>query len=407
MTFHVDIRQVVHSFSDALDLVGIDEVQHGKRVAAMAWTCGKAMQFAPPKLEKLYHASLLHDCGVSSTQVHRNLVTELDWSDSQAHCIRGEQLLKRCPVFSDLSLIIRYHHTHWQNLPPELEPDVALISNLIYLADRVDALIFQHGGSDILHSRQVILDTIKKYQGTFFETNMTGIFLDAAQYEVFWFTLDSRHLSRYIRKMEQKSKPQNVDKKTFFELAKIFAEIVDAKSPFTVEHSLGVARLSKFMGSLVGLSDDTLDMLEVAGLLHDLGKLNVPDEILEKPGPLTEEEKMIIMRHSFERYHILSSITGFEQIAQWAAFHHEALAGTGYPFHKDKKGLSVEARIVAVADVFQALAQNRPYREFFPLEKIFLTMEEMVANGTLDHQLVALTKTHAEECLKLAKGDEI
>jgi HD-GYP domain-containing protein (c-di-GMP phosphodiesterase class II) len=403
MTFQVDIRQVIHAFSDALDLVGIDEVQHGKRVAFMAWKCCKAMQFAPLEIEKVYHASLLHDCGVSSTQVHRNLVTELDWNDSQKHCIVGEQRLNRCRVLGDLSLIIRYHHTHWQDIPSELDPDIALISNLIFLTDRVDALIFQNGGIDILQKRQIIFDTIKKYQGVFFEARLADTFLDIAQCEVFWLMLDSQHLSRFIMEMEQKSKPQNVDKKTFLEIAIIFAEIVDAKSPFTVEHSLGVARLAKFIGSLVGLSDDTQDMLEVAGLLHDLGKLNVPDEILEKPGPLTEEERMVMMRHSFESYQILSRISGFVQISQWAAFHHEALTGTGYPFHKDKNGLSVEARIIAVADVFQALSQNRPYRDSLPLEKIFVILDEMVTNGTLDHQLVALTKTNSEQCLKQAK----
>lgn len=403
MTLQVDIRQVIHSFSDALDLVGIDEVQHGKRVAFMAWECGKAMKLDSAKMEKIYHASLLHDCGVSSTQVHRNLVTELDWSGSQEHCIRGEKLLKRCRLFSGLSLIIRYHHTHWQDLPSELDPDVALISNLIYLSDRADALIAQHGGSDILRTRHTVLDNIKKYRGVFFDTRLTDTFLDVANSEYFWLMLDSRHLGRFIMGMEQKSKPQDVDRNTFLEMAIIFAEIVDAKSSFTVKHSLGVARLAKFIGSLVGFSDDKLGMLEVAGLLHDLGKLNVPDEILEKPGPLTEEERMIMMRHSFESYQILSRISGFEQIAQWAAFHHESLAGTGYPFRKDKKGLSLEARTVAVADVFQALAQNRPYRDLLPPEKIFIIMDNKVAEGTLDPQLVALTKIHAEQCLRHAK----
>ena len=402
MTFQVDIRQVIHSLSDALDLVGIDEVQHGKRVAFMAWECGKAMKLDPVKMEKIYHASLLHDCGVSSTQAHRKLVTELDWSNSQEHCIRGEKLLRKCRLFSDLSLIIRHHHTHWQDLP-SLDPDIALISNLIYLADRADALIFQQGASNILSTRPIVLDIVKKYRGTFFDKRLTDTFLEVANSEYFWLMLDSRHLNRFLMRMEQKSKPQHVGRDTFLEMAIIFAEIVDAKSPFTVEHSLGVASLAKFMGGLSGLSDDKQYMLEVAGLLHDLGKLNVPDEILEKSGPLTDEERMIMMRHSFESYQILSRISGFEEIAQWAAFHHEALTGKGYPFHKDKNGLSLEARIVAVADVFQALVQNRPYRDLLSTENIFIIMDELVANGTLDHQLVALTKTHAEQCLRCAK----
>ena len=361
------------------------------------------MKLDPGKMEKVYHASLLHDCGVSSTQTHRNLISELDWNDSHEHCIRGETLLQQCRLFSDLSLLIRYHHTHWKDLPFELDPDVALISNLIYLADRVDALIFQLDGSNILRTRHTILDIIRKYQGSFFDPKLTDTFLAVANSEYFWLMLDSRHLSRFIVGMEQKSKPQRVGRNRFLEVATIFAEIVDAKSPFTVEHSLGVARLAKYIGGLSGLSDDKQYMLEVAGLLHDLGKLNVPDEILEKSEPLTEEERMIMMRHSFESYQILSRISGFEQIAQWAAFHHEDLTGKGYPFHKDKKGLSLEARIVAVADVFQALSQNRPYRDLFSTEKIFTIMDEMAAKGALDHQLVALTKTHAAQCLRRAK----
>lgn len=403
MRFQVDIRQVIHSFSDALDLVGIDEVQHGKRVAFMARECGKAMMFDPLKLDKVYHASLLHDCGVSSTQVHRKLVTKLDWSGSQEHCIRGEKLLKRCRLFDGLPLIIRYHHTHWQDLPTGLDPDVALISNLIFISDRVDALIAQHSSTDILRARYPILDTINKYRGVFFEKGLTDTFFEVAASERFWLMLDSRHISRYIMEMEQNSQPLFVDKNTFLEVATIFADIVDAKSTFTVEHSLGVASLARFIGSLVDLSDDEQDMLEVAGLLHDIGKLNIPDNILEKPGPLSEEERLIMMRHSFESYQILRRISGFEQISQWVAFHHEALAGTGYPFHKDQKGLAIEARIIAVADVFQALAQKRPYRDPLPPEKIIAVMADMVENGSLDPKLVALTKIHVEQCWHHAK----
>ena len=221
--------------------------------------------------------------------------------------------------------------------------------------------------------------------------------------ETFWLMLDSRHLSRYIMEMEMKSKPLVTDKNTFLEVARIFADIVDAKSTFTAEHSLGVARLARFIGSLAGLSEDKQDMLEAAGLLHDIGKLNIPDDILEKPGPLSEEERSVMMRHSFESYQILRRISGFERIAQWVSFHHEALAGTGYPFHKDLKGLTIEARIVAVADVFQALSQKRPYRDSLFPQEIMTIMADMVESGVLDTKLVALTKSNIEQCWRHAK----
>ena len=112
---------------------------------------------------------------------------------------------------------------------------------------------------------------------------------------------------------------------------------------------------------------------------------------------------MIMTRHSFESYQILRRISGFEKIAQWSAFHHETLSGTGYPFRNDEKGLSTEARVIAVADVFQALAQKRTYRDSLPLEKIISIMTEMAANGNLDPKLVTLISSNAEQCWRYAK----
>lgn len=403
MTFQVDVRQIIHSFSEALDLVGIDEVQHGKRVAFMAYECGRAMDFSTTGLDRVYHGALLHDCGVSSTEVHRKLVTELDWSGSQYHCRRGEELLSRCHLFARLPPIVRWHHTHWEDMPKELDRDTALISNLIYLTDRVDALIAQQKNKEILIARHAICETIDGYRGTFFEADLVECFLAVATSERFWLSLEPRHLMRYIAEMEQAASPMIADKKTVLQIASIFADIVDAKSEFTMEHSKGVACLARYLGGLLGLNQDTLDMLEAAGLLHDLGKLNVPDYILEKPGPLTEEEKAVMMRHSFESFQLLRRIDGFEDVAEWAAFHHETLSGSGYPFHKDQVGLSTEARVVAVADVFQALAQDRPYRGSLPPEKITVILDDMVAQGSLDPALVSLVKKNLEQCWRQAK----
>lgn len=403
MELKVDIMQLVHSLSDTLDLVGIDEVQHGKRVAFMSMSVAKVLGLDEKNLDLLYRAALLHDCGVSSTQVHRKLVTELDWSDSQDHCIRGEALLGRCRFFKDLSTVIRYHHTHWEEMPESVPGDTARLSNLIYLMDRVDALIVQKRGTDLLVTRDNICGTVNNYRGSFFKEDLVDAFLDVAENEFFWLYLDPRHLTRYLSDMERQGRDEIADTKTILEIADIFADIVDTKSAFTLEHSRGVAGLARFLGGLSGLSDDTLDMLETAGLLHDLGKLNVPDEILEKAGPLDAGERAVILRHSFESYQILSRITGFEEIAQWAAFHHEDLTGTGYPFRKKQEGLSREARIIAVADVFQALAQDRPYRKSLPVDEILGIMADMTGKGKLDPGIVDLVRTHQEECWRHAK----
>ncbi|MDH5299023.1 MAG: HD domain-containing protein [Desulfobulbaceae bacterium] len=403
MNNEIDFRQVVHALSDSLDLVGVDEVQHGKRVAFMAMECGRALGMDSEQLDRLYHAALLHDCGVSSTTVHRYLVTELDWAGAEEHCLRGHKLLDGHELFAELAPLIRLHHTHWDELRGlGLDEETALINNCIYLVDRVDALVARQSLDELLLTKEEIRDTIAKYRDTFFAPQLVDVFLKVSANEFFWLTLQPRHLGLYLAEMAMDSKVRTVGQDSFLRIARMFATIVDAKSPFTVEHSLGVSRLAKHLGTLLGLPADTCNALEVAGLLHDLGKLRVPDEILEKPGPLTDRERATMKHHSFESYQILRRIDGFDSIAEMAAFHHETLSGEGYPFHRQGSALSTEARMIAVADIFQALAQNRPYRSSLPPAEIVSILEGLVAANKLDRQVVRAVAENLGTCWEAA-----
>jgi HD-GYP domain-containing protein (c-di-GMP phosphodiesterase class II) len=173
------------------------------------------------------------------------------------------------------------------------------------------------------------------------------------------------------------------------QLSLIMAYIVDQKSPFTAQHSVRVADVARYIAETFGLSNEQCDKIEIAGLLHDLGKLNMPDNILEKPGPLSRLER---------------SIEGLGEIARWAAFHHEGLNGVGYPFHPTKQDLCIESRIVAVADVFQALVQDRPYREGMTFNNVLRILDEFVCSEKLDPRLVDLVNQHVEKCFDIAKG---
>ena len=405
MSVTIDLGQAIHALSDALDLVGVDEVFHGKRVAVMAWQCGRGLGLSEPETEDLFHAGLLHDCGVSSTYVHRCLINELDWEGADFHCTKGGELLGQFPPLAHLAPIVHYHHTHWDALQAlELPRPVARLANLIYLVDRVDALVTPHYERDLLLARHNVRDMIWHLSGSFFALELVTLFLDLSDSEAFWLSLEARHLNRFIHEREREHHLMPISFPELRQLALMFARIVDAKSPYTMAHSLGTARLARFLAEQAGLPVEIRAKIEVAGLLHDLGKLQVPDEILEKPGALTREERSLIERHSFETYQILRGIVGLEDITLWAAYHHETPDGRGYPFHCGGAELTLEMRIIAVADVFQALSQERPYRQPLTPAQILEMLRAFVRQNRLDGGVVERVGQHLEESWRLATG---
>lgn len=409
MQLQVDLRQVVQALSDALDLVGMDDFYHGKRVSLMAVQVARSLGLDAAMRDDLFNAGLLHDCGVSSTAIHQHLVSELDWSGAQTHCEIGYRLLSAFSYLRPLAAPILYHHTHWRDFAAlDVPGDVARFANLIFLADRADALAAPHLGPELLLHKQPILDTLAAYRGSMFAPDLVDAFLETARADAFWLALEPRHIQNFLGEMLQRGQPQVLDFAALRQVAMLFSRVVDAKSPFTAAHSLGVAQLARLLGELDGADADSCDKLELAGLMHDLGKLLVPDEILDKPGPLTAREHLLIERHSFETYQILCRIRGFEDIAAWAAYHHETLDGSGYPYGLGGGGLPRQARIVAVADVFQAMAQNRPYRTSMPPGEILENLQQRVRDGHLDGELVELVAQHLDACWHAAiDGQEL
>lgn len=402
----LDLDQFIFALSDTVDLVGVDEIQHGKRVGCMAWNCAEKLGSDTTQQKRLLKLGLLHDCGVSSTREHRKLVDELDWEDSQTHCKIGAERMKYFEPLNSFSETILHHHTHWETLKDKkMGEEIKIEANLIYLLNRVDYLGQITPGPDWISKKNIIRHEVNSFKDTYFHPELVEAFLCASENEAFWFSLDPIMLIDFMEQRKKAEDQISIPNDQLKTAAELFAQIVDAKSPFTAEHSFGVARLATHMAEQSGLDRNTCLKIEIAGLLHDLGKLQVPDRILEKPGALDGDELSCMQHHSYVSYRILKKITGFEDIALWTANHHEALDGSGYPFRRKGDELDIESRIVTVADIFQALAQNRPYRDAQPLEKILTFLQENARKGRLDNTLVEMIADTRELCYQKAMAE--
>lgn len=406
-TLTIDLRQMIFAIEAAVSQVGMNDTNHGKRVGYIAGQLAHQLGCSEQECQFAFELGLLHDCGVSTEQMHVALVNHFDWSDAHIHCEIGHRLLKDFAPLAPFALPILYHHTPWQTLRElNISRWDQRMANLIFLADRIDVLAVAHYETDILLAREEVVKSIRGYSGSYFDPSLVEAFEQAERSEAFWIALENRHVVRYVWDMGQFGSRESLSIAQVKQLSLIMAYIVDQKSPFTARHSVLVADLARYLAVTYGLPDEQCDKIEIAGLLHDLGKLHMPDSILEKPGPLNALERSIMNQHSFETFEILRHIQGLDEIASWAAFHHERLNGAGYPFHPQERELSIEARIIAVADVFQALVQDRPYRAGMQLDQVLEILEGYVQSGKLDPEIVSLAQRHADTCFRVAQGAE-
>ena len=405
-TYNINLHEAIYSLSDALDLVGVTHIHHGKRVAYMAAEFGKYLEWGRSQLDDLFQSAILHDCGVSKTTVHAKLA-QFEWELEGDHCKTGASLLASSPLLQHLAPVVLHHHTHWSSLKDMALPiETKLNANCIYMADRVDILTLRYLADeiDILLGKEDIRKKVAEKCGDWFCRELVDAFMEVSRSEAFWFSLETSHVNSYVTTWISENGTRGMTFEELRSLARVFSSIVDAKSPFTKEHSDRVASLARRIGMLFDLPEENCEMLELAGLLHDIGKLRVPDELLEKPGRLTEPESITVRRHSFDTYSILRNIKGMEKITLWAAQHHERLDGSGYPRRTKNTGISLEARIVEVADVFQALAQRRPYRDSLSPDQIMGILNQEAAKGRLDARIVEKVETHLQECWLAATG---
>lgn len=164
---------------------------------------------------------------------------------------------------------------------------------------------------------------------------------------------------------------------------------IDLRSECTVLHTIMVSAISNFLAQKMNYNHSMVQKISLAAMLHDIGKISTPINILEKPGKLTNEEMEIMREHVTITYEILENL-GIQEVQEYASYHHEKLDGTGYPFGLKKDQLSIPARIIIVADIMGALMAARSYKESFPKDRIINILSELAAQSQIDQSLVDL-----------------
>ncbi|MCF8073862.1 MAG: HD domain-containing protein [Desulfarculaceae bacterium] len=372
--------------SNAMDLANPEVNQHQLRTAFIVWEMGRAAGLSAGRLEKVFTAALLHDIGAISVE-EKTALHEFEVENVEEHCIRGRVLFESVPWLKEEALLVRFHHKKWLDWAESIESPTVFDSQLIYLADYVERLVKR--GQFILHQPQAIAKKVKLLSGRAVHTEIVDLFLQNAGREEFWLDLAApRMYSLLLNDGPYTKKEVGLSDLTL--IAQLFRNIIDFRSRFTATHSSGVATAATTLAQLRGFTERDVHLMEVAGNLHDIGKMAIPNSILEKPGKLDAEEMATMKSHTYHTYEVINSIQGMQGIAQWAAFHHEKLDGSGYPFHHQSPDLDNGARIMAVADVFTALAEDRPYRQGMPKEKIVRILSGMAKDKHLYHRTVDL-----------------
>lgn len=219
-----------------------------------------------------------------------------------------------------------------------------------------------------------------------------------AQTPSFWLDLQHRNY-QYAAGRSSFRRKLTIDE--LEELGELVATIVDAKSPWTGDHSKGVADVAEFLARKLDMPETKVRTIKVAGLLHDLGKLAVPDEILMHPGAQPGAAGRDAAAHLSHLPSDQEFGPGAEELAGWAAFHHERLDGTGYPFGLRAEQLGLEARLMAVADITQSLLEHRPYRPAMSKDKVTALLRNNVQAGHIDPELTELAIAHLDEIMAI------
>jgi HD-GYP domain-containing protein (c-di-GMP phosphodiesterase class II) len=276
----------------------------------------------------------------------------------ETRCDRGATIVRSLGFPEASADAVRALDEYWdgKGQPYGLAGDEIPLLARIACISQVAEVFFATHGVAAAH------EMVRERRGRWFDPAIADVVLAIGPEDRLWSDLVSDDVPQLVLQIEPADRSLVLDEAGIDRVCESFADVIDAKSPFTARHSRGVATYAGLIGEQLGFSDRDLRELYRAGMLHDIGKLGIPNTILDKPAKLTDEEFARIKLHPSYTASILAGIPAFAGFAEIAAAHHERLDGRGYHRGLPAAHLPVSARALAAADVFEALTADRPYR---------------------------------------------
>jgi putative nucleotidyltransferase with HDIG domain len=388
----LNLWNLVSPLAKTFDLMNPAVGDHCLRVAYLSMRLAEELGWPARRKREAAIAGALHDIGAFSLAERLDML-EFETTDQGTHARAGYILLREFKPFERIAETVLHHHLLWENGRGERAggSPVPEASHLVHLADRT-AVLFRKD-EPVLDQIPGIRASILERSGSWFVPAYVDALLRLCDRDYVWLEISSGAIGESLR-LSLGTETIDTDIREFLDFSRLVCRIIDFKSEFTATHSSGVAAVGKSLATLVGFSRQECQMFQIAAYLHDLGKLAIPSEILEKRGRLTQAEWGVMRTHAYYTYQILNPIEVLNLVASWSSLHQERLDGSGYPFHIGEDDLPLGARLMAVADVFTGITENRPYRKGMTREEALGVLRGMVARKELDARLVSLLETH-------------
>jgi HD-GYP domain-containing protein (c-di-GMP phosphodiesterase class II) len=388
-------EDVVKALSLTMDLVEQATNEHAIRVASITFNLGRHLGEDKVRLRNIYYAGLLHDIGQIGTpddilRKPKNL-TISEQAAIWMHPHVGYEIIREVPTLAGAANLIRWHHERWDGTGyPDglLWEEIPLGAQLLCICDALDALLSPRPWRQALPMDDAIKE-LTRFQGMQFSPGYVAALLDLVESKGFESLTSIDEASHELLKRVTVADDdfKNLSGQKIMNIVGLFSRIIDARHKYTRGHSRRVASLSKEIGAELGLSDIDLFKLEIAGLLHDAGKVKVPSRIIDKVGKLTDDEREIIWEYPLVSERIVSTIGPLFDLGKVVRHHHERFDGSGYPDGLKGEEIPLFSRILAVADSYDAMATDRAYRKALPMERIIREMQKGFGTGHFDPAL--------------------